>query len=104
MDSSAGPTYGEQGGSPYNDHFGCSCYHPLFVFNRFGRLERYAFRSGNVHSAEGCHEMMLGLVAARYQARLGSTTGRSTDGPDFTVALNGQVGNRCDFTGDTSSL
>jgi len=26
------------------------CYHPLFVFNQFGDLERYALRAGNVRS------------------------------------------------------
>jgi hypothetical protein len=30
MDSSESPTYGEQEGSAYNGHFGCTCYHPLF--------------------------------------------------------------------------
>jgi Transposase DDE domain group 1 len=34
MDSSESPTYGEQEGSAYNGHFGCTCYHPLFVFNQ----------------------------------------------------------------------
>jgi hypothetical protein len=29
MDSSESPTYGEQEGSAYNGHFGCTCYHPL---------------------------------------------------------------------------
>src|SRR3954468_6314864 len=38
MDSSVSPTYGEQEGSAYNGHFGCTCYHPLFVFNQFGDL------------------------------------------------------------------
>jgi Transposase DDE domain group 1 len=33
MDSSESPTYGEQEGAAYNGHFGCTCYHPLFVFN-----------------------------------------------------------------------
>ena len=36
MDSSVSPTHGDQEGSAYNGHFGCSCYHPLFVFNQFG--------------------------------------------------------------------
>ena len=36
MDSSESPTYGEQQGSAYNGHFGCTCYHPLFVFNQLG--------------------------------------------------------------------
>src|SRR5207245_6181098 len=31
MDSSESPTYGEQEGSAYNGHFGCTRYHPLFV-------------------------------------------------------------------------
>src|SRR5215212_2074998 len=30
MDSSVSPTHGEQEGSAYNGHFGCTCYHPLF--------------------------------------------------------------------------
>ncbi|MBV8381338.1 MAG: transposase, partial [Planctomycetaceae bacterium] len=33
MDSSVSETYGQQQGSAYNGHFGCTCYHPLFVFN-----------------------------------------------------------------------
>ena len=40
MDSSLSPTHGEQEGTAYNGHFGCTCYHPLFVFNQFGDLER----------------------------------------------------------------
>ena len=44
MDSSESPTYGEQEGSAYNGHFGCTCYHPLFVFNQFGDLERCVLR------------------------------------------------------------
>jgi hypothetical protein len=46
MDSSVSPTFGEQEGSAYNGHFGCTCYHPLFVFNQFGDLERCALRPG----------------------------------------------------------
>jgi DDE family transposase len=47
MDSSESPTYGEQEGSAYNGHFGCTCYHPLFVFNQLGDVERRALPSGN---------------------------------------------------------
>ena len=53
MDSSVSPTHGEQEGTAWNGHFDCTCYHPLFVFNQFGMLERCALRHGNVHSAEG---------------------------------------------------
>jgi hypothetical protein len=44
MDSSVSPTHGEQAGTAYNGHFGCTCYHPLFLFNQFGDLERCASR------------------------------------------------------------
>ena len=68
MDSSESPTYGEQEGSAYNGHFGCTCYHPLFVFNQFGDLERSLLRPGNVHSAEDWR-LVLGPVVERYRAR-----------------------------------
>ena len=48
MDSSVSPTHGEQEGSAYNGHFACTCYHPLFLFNQFGDLERCSLRPGNV--------------------------------------------------------
>jgi hypothetical protein len=66
MDSSESPTYGEQEGSAYNGHFGCTCYHPLFVFNQFGDVERSALRPGNVHSADGWRAV-LEPVIARYR-------------------------------------
>src|SRR3954466_2665836 len=69
MDSSVSPTFGEQEGSAYNGHFGCTCYHPLFVFNPFGDLERCALRPGNVHSAEGWRDV-LEPVIARYRTTM----------------------------------
>lgn len=36
MDNSVTPTYGTQESTAWNGHFGCMCYHPLFVFNQFG--------------------------------------------------------------------
>jgi hypothetical protein len=53
MASSEGPTYGEQEGSAYNGYFEYTCYHPLFVFNQIGDVERCTLRPGNVHSANG---------------------------------------------------
>jgi len=44
MDSSVSETYGEQEGMAYNGHFECNCYHPLFLFNQFGDLERAMLR------------------------------------------------------------
>jgi hypothetical protein len=69
MDSSVSPTFGEQEGTAYNGHFGCTCYHPLFVFNQFGDLERCALRPGNVHSAEGW-QAVLEPVVARYRGKV----------------------------------
>jgi hypothetical protein len=68
MDSSVSPTHGEQEMSVWNGHFECTCYHPLFVFNQFGDLERCALRPGNVHSAEGCRGV-LEPVVERYRQR-----------------------------------
>jgi DDE family transposase len=66
MDSSESPTYGEQESSAYNGHFACTCYHPLFVFNQFGDVERCVLRPGNVHSADGWRAV-LEPVIARYR-------------------------------------
>ena len=63
MDSSDSPTWGEQEGSAWNGHFRCTCYHPLFVFNQFGDLERCALRPGNVHSAEGWRDVLEPVIA-----------------------------------------
>ena len=68
MDSSVSPTHGDQEGTAYNGHFGCTCYHPLFVFNQFGDLERCALRPGNVHSADDWRDV-LEPVVMRYRAR-----------------------------------
>ncbi len=65
MDSSESPVYGEQEGAAYNGHFGCVCYHPLFVFNQFGDCEGAMLRPGNVHSAEGWR-LLLEPISARY--------------------------------------
>ena len=46
MDSSVSPTYGDQEGTAYNGHFGCTCYHPLFVF-------KPVRRSGALRPASG---------------------------------------------------
>jgi Transposase DDE domain group 1 len=47
----------------YNGHFACTCYHPLFVFNQFGDLERCVLRLGNVHSADGWKDALEPVVA-----------------------------------------
>jgi hypothetical protein len=65
MDSSVSPTHGDQEGTAWNGHFDCSCYHPLFLFNQYGHLERCKLRPGNVHSADGWEEV-LKPVMARY--------------------------------------
>jgi hypothetical protein len=54
--------------SVWNGHYECTCYHPLFVFNQFGDLERCALRPGNVHSANGWKDV-LAPVVARYRGK-----------------------------------
>ncbi|MDA8575194.1 IS1380 family transposase [Alphaproteobacteria bacterium] len=68
MDSSVSPTYGDQEGTAYNGHFGCTCYHPLFLFNHMGDLERCRLRPGNVHSADGWRDVLVPVVE-RYKER-----------------------------------
>ena len=68
MDSSVSPTHGDQEGAAWNGHFDCTCYHPNFLFNQFGMLERSALRNGNVHSADGWRDV-LDPVIARYATR-----------------------------------
>jgi hypothetical protein len=68
MDSSVSPTYGDQEGTAYNGHFGCICYHPLFLFNQFGDLERCSLRPGNVHSAHHWRDVLVPVVE-RYKER-----------------------------------
>jgi Transposase DDE domain group 1 len=53
MDSSVSPTHGEQELSVWNGHYQCTCYHPLFVFNQFGDLERYGHCRDAARSAGG---------------------------------------------------
>ena len=54
--------------SVWNGHYECTCYHPLFVFNQFGDLERCALRPGNVHSADRCEGVLP--VLARYRGKV----------------------------------
>jgi hypothetical protein len=61
MDSSVSPTHGEQEMSVWNGHYACTCYHPLFVFNQFGDLERCVLRPGNV---------VLKPIIVRYQGKV----------------------------------
>lgn len=54
--------HGHQEGAAYNGHFGCVCYHPLFLFNQFGDCEAAKLRSGNVHSADGWRECIDHII------------------------------------------
>jgi hypothetical protein len=62
MDSSVSETYGHQEGSTYNGHFGCTCYHPLFLVNQFGDLERVILRRGNRGSAKYWRRELLPVI------------------------------------------
>jgi len=67
MDSSVSETYGHQEGTAYNGHFGCTCYHPLFLFNQFGDLERVLLRRGNRGSAKYWRRVLLPVIE-RYRS------------------------------------
>jgi hypothetical protein len=66
MDSSVSETYGHQQGTAYNGYFACTCYHPLFLFNQFGDLERVLLRRGNHPSAKFWRRVLLPVIA-RYR-------------------------------------
>jgi hypothetical protein len=62
MDSSVSETYGHQEGSAYHGYFECICYHPLFLFNQFGDLERVMLRRGNHPSARFWRRVLLPVI------------------------------------------
>ena len=98
MDSSVSPTHGEQEMSVWNGHYECTCYHPLFVFNQFGDLERCALRPGNVHSADGW-EGVLKPVVARYRGKVSRIYFRADAGfanPDVYEYLEAERHQVCD--------
>jgi len=66
IDSSDSPTFGKQEGSAYNGHFGYTCYHPLFVFNQYGDIERALLRNGNVYSSDDWKSVLEPIIK-RYQ-------------------------------------
>ncbi len=68
LDSSQSETYGGQQGSAYNGYFGCTCYHPLFLFNQYGDLERAMLRRGNHNSAKFWRRVLLPVID-RYRDR-----------------------------------
>jgi hypothetical protein len=67
-DSSQSETYGSQEGSAYNGYFDCTWYHPLFLFNQLGDLERAMLRRGNHNSAKFWRRVLLPVID-RYRAR-----------------------------------
>jgi hypothetical protein len=62
LDSSVSETYGKQEGTAYNGHFECNCYHPLFLFNQLGDLERCMLRRGNLASAKFWRRVLLPVI------------------------------------------
>jgi hypothetical protein len=79
MDSSVSPTHGEQEMSVWNGHYECTCYHPLFVFNQFGDLERCSLRPGNVHAPTAgtpCSSRSWRAIRVRSRACISAPTQR----------------------------
>ena len=48
MDSPVSPTHGAQEDTAWNGHFGCMCYHPLFVFTRIPQMDARFFTRRSV--------------------------------------------------------
>ena len=55
-----------------------TCYHPLFVFNQFGDLERCALRPGNVRSADGWQSVLTPVIE-RYKGKVSRICARLGD-------------------------
>src|SRR5271163_1585834 len=70
MDSSESPTYGEQEGRGYNGHFGCTCYHPLFVFNQSSAMSSGALYGRATFTAPTAGARCWSRVVARYRGTL----------------------------------
>jgi hypothetical protein len=68
MDSSVSETDGHQEGAAYNGYFACTCYHPLFLFNQFGVVQRVMLRRGNHPNARFLRRVLL-PVMERYRDR-----------------------------------
>ncbi len=60
--------HGDQEGSAYNAYFERMCYHPLFLFNQLGDLERAMLRRGNHNSAKFWRRVLLPVID-RYRDR-----------------------------------
>jgi hypothetical protein len=71
MDSTEMPVYGGQEQSAYNGHFGAesTCYHLLLLFNREGDCLAAKLRPRNVHSADGCEDVLLPEIGTNSWAR-----------------------------------
>ena len=68
MDSSVSPTYGDQEGTAYNGHFGCTCYHPVVARYRNKTLRRY-FRGDAAFASPEVYEF-LEAEGFKYAIRL----------------------------------
>jgi hypothetical protein len=72
LDSSVSETHGGQQGSAYNGYFECPDvhrdYHPLFLFNQYGDLERAMLRRGNHNGAKFWRRVLLPVIE-RYRDR-----------------------------------
>jgi len=92
LDSSVSETYGKQEGTAYNGHFECNCYHPLFLFNQLGDVERCMLRRGNHASAKYWRRVLLPVIERyrhldipkffRGRVALGSYLPRAPTDPD----------------------
>jgi hypothetical protein len=87
LDSSVSPTHGEQENSVWNGHFGCTCYHPLFLFNQHGDLER----------RQGCDQMDAAFVSHVQRKRCSAAASRACLQPWELSAHACDAGGDCEL-------
>jgi hypothetical protein len=96
LDSSLSETFGKQEGTAYNGYFECVCYHPQFLFNQFGDLERALLRRGNHASAKFWRRVLLPVIERypNFPNRRRKCLCRKGRLPDFCTTIPSSAGGR----------
>jgi hypothetical protein len=62
IDSLPLEAHGQQGGSAYNGHYRCRCFHPQVVMDGSGHLLAVKLRPGNESTSTGAWELLAGVI------------------------------------------
>lgn len=71
MGNSVSPPHSDQEGAAWNGHFDFTYYHPNFLFNQLGMLERRALRHSNVLGADGWRDVLDPAIFRRCRVKSG---------------------------------